>query len=439
MWVCLSAGERQSRELMRKVKTHAKAYSQAIKELETNVWDDKNKKNYKVLEVQFPNGSRVLGLPANPDTAVGWSANILLDEFSKHRDSSEIWKAMFPTILRGYSVRVIFTFKGKANKAYDLFHNAPTLQSFIGRDFEYVGERGGWSKHFVDIYQAIDMGLELRDEEGNPIEPDDLRLALGDNRAWAEDFECIASDETSAFITYDVIAACSDAQVERCPEWVRQLIRKSETNYQLYKRTKNTAALPIEALRFVTFPDNIYVGYDVARKRHLSVIWVDAKIKGVLVTVAVIDLDQTPFFVQKSVLHTILRVSDFTRACIDESGIGAQMAEETADLFGSHRVEGIPFVQKNKEMLAFGLQQNFDDQLSLIPEDKVIRDSINSVKKYPTGTGHFRFDAETTKRTGHADHFWAKALAIHAASEDVTGKPEHKSVTKRIFSEKGAF
>ena len=145
VWVLLSAGERQSRELIAKVKMHAKAYSQAIRELESDFWAD-DKTFYKMLEVTFPNGSRVIGLPANPDTAVGWSANILLDEFSKHRDSREIWKAMFPTILRGYKVRVIFTFKGKQNKAYDLFFNAPTSQRYTGREYEHVGERSGWSK-----------------------------------------------------------------------------------------------------------------------------------------------------------------------------------------------------------------------------------------------------------------------------------------------------
>lgn len=48
---------------------------------------------------------------------------------------------------------------------------------------------------------------------------------------------------------------------------------------------------------------------------------------------------------------------------------------------------------------------------------QAIRNSLHSVKKYETSTGHFRFDADRTEETGHADHFWAKALATQAASQ----------------------
>jgi phage FluMu gp28-like protein len=147
----------------------------------------------------------------------------------------------------------------------------------------------------------------------------------------------------------------------------------------------------------------------------LSVIWVDQKIKDVLSSMAVIELKAEPFFVQEYVLQTLLEVSGFRRAGIDESGIGAQLAENARDLFGE-RVECISFTPGNKEALATGLKANFEDRGSLIPPSNTIRNSLHSVKKYATTTKHFRFDAERTDKTGHADHFWAKALAVQAAS-----------------------
>jgi phage FluMu gp28-like protein len=438
MWVFLSAGERQSKELMSKAAMHARAVGIVIKELEGEYWADKATV-YKQLEIIFPNGSRIIGLPANPDTARGWTANILLDEFALHRDSREIWKAMFPTVTRGYKIRIISTFKGKTNKFYELFFGAPVKQRYNGRDFEFTGERGGWSKHFVDIYQAVAMGLDLVDEEGKPIEPEDLRLALNDDDAWQEEFECVPSDEVSSWLTHDLISSVEDARLVKEPAWVQILLAAAEANYQEYKRTKVKPALPLAALGGLEFLGKLFAGMDIGRKKDLSVIWLDQEIDHVLQTVAVIELKRQPFFIQEQVLHTILSLKGFFRACIDETGIGAQLAEGAQDRFGSSRVEGIPFTAENKETLAIGIKQNFEDRGSRIPSDSAIRSSLHSVKKYATTTKHFRFDAERTETTGHADHFWAKTLAVHATGY-AAGAVEYKSVSKRAFGGmKGTF
>lgn len=430
MWVFLSAGERQSKELMGKAAMHARAIGHAVQELENDYWTGIDTK-YRMLEIIFPNGSRIVGLPANPDTARGWSANILLDEFALHRDSREIWKALFPTVTRGYKIRVISTFKGKSNKFYELFFGAPTLHRYNGRDFEVVGDKGGWSKHFVNIYQAVEMGLELKDDQGNPGDPEDLRLALNDDDAWAEEYECIPSDEVSAFLTHDLISSVEDVKVNASPVWADLLIKAAETNYAEYKRSKVEPPLPLDILSGVEFLGELYLGMDIGRKRDLSVIWLDQKIQNVLHTAAVIELNRKPFFVQKQVLHTILNLRELRRACIDETGIGAQLAEGAQDLYGSHRVEGISFTAESKEALAVGLKRNFDDRGSVIPASNTIRNSLHSVKKYATTTKHFRFDAERTEATGHADHFWAKGLSVHAASSNAQAVSEGRDPEKR--------
>jgi len=414
-WVFLSAGERQSKELMSKAAMHSRAAGKVIREIE-NEFIGGDKTRYKQLEIVFPNDSRIIGLPANPDTARGWSANILLDEFALHRDSREIWKAMFPTVTRGYKIRVISTFKGKTNKFYELFFGAPTLQEYAGAEYKHTGDRGGWSKHFVSIHQAIEMGLDLKDEDGAPIEPEDLRLALNDDDAWAEEFECIPSDEVSAFLTHEMISSVEDVKIDKTPFWVEKLIQAALVNYTEYKRTKVRPPLPLDVLRNVEFMGELYVGMDIGRKKDLSVIWVDQKIEDVLRATAIIELKRQPYFVQEQVLHTILSQKAFKRACIDETGIGNQLAENAQDLFGGYRVEGISFTAEAKENLAVGLKQNFEDRGSRIPADNTIRNSLHSVKKYATTTKHFRYDAEKTEATGHADHFWAKSLSVQAGS-----------------------
>lgn len=413
MWVLLSAGERQSKELIAKCAMHARAYNMAIDELEDE-FKAQDGTAYKQLEIVFPNGSRIVGLPANPDTARGWSANILLDEFALHRDSREIWKAMFPTVTRGYRIIVISTFKGKNNKFYDLFYNAPTLQRFEGTDHKYLGERGGWSKHIITIHDAVEMGLELHDDEGGAIEPEDLRLALDDEEAWEEEYECVASDEASAFLTHDLITSVQDVKLNDKPDWTAKLIEAAQANYSLYKATKDEAIWPpVHILKDVLIPGDLYVGMDIGRRKDLSVLWLDVDVASVLRTLAVIEMHKMPFYVQRQVLFAILMRREFRRACIDETGIGMNLAESATDRFGSC-VEGVSFTPANKEAIANGLKENFEDAASAIPAGSTIRNSLHSVKKYATATKHFRFDAEKSEQTGHADHFWAKGLSVQA-------------------------
>lgn len=85
-WVILSRGERQAREAMNEgVKVHLRAMQMAFKELDYDF-----DASTKALEVELPGGSKITALPANPDTARGFSANVLLDEFAFHQDSRAI-------------------------------------------------------------------------------------------------------------------------------------------------------------------------------------------------------------------------------------------------------------------------------------------------------------------------------------------------------------
>ena len=86
-WVILSRGERQAREAMNEgVKLHARAYGMALDEISRD-FIAQDGTIYKELEITLPGGSRIIALPANPDTARGYSANVFLDEFAHHADS----------------------------------------------------------------------------------------------------------------------------------------------------------------------------------------------------------------------------------------------------------------------------------------------------------------------------------------------------------------
>ncbi|MCX7782203.1 MAG: terminase family protein, partial [Meiothermus sp.] len=137
LWIFLSRGERQSLELAEKAKRHCEAI-RAVAELHQEPFDVTTKQ----YVIQFGNGSRIISLPANPDTARGYSGNVLLDEFAFHQDSREIWGAVFPTITRNprYKIRVISTPNGQSGKFWELWQGGP-------------GDV--WSRHRVDLYDAV--------------------------------------------------------------------------------------------------------------------------------------------------------------------------------------------------------------------------------------------------------------------------------------------
>ncbi len=396
-WLFLSRGERQSKKLIATAKMHAQAYDIAAEEIESDYEVDG--RQYKMSELHFPNGSTITGLPANPDTARGWSANVLLDEFAFHKDSRAIWTALFPTITRGYKMRVVSTPNGKQNKFYELESN---------EKFDH---------DVVDIHRAFAEGLELRDEDGRAITPEELIAAMGDDEAAAQEYLVQYIDEATAYITYELINECEDPEIEIMPSWAALLLQKAQAGFDLYRETKVEQDLDAsDIFASVEFGGELYLGVDIGRRRDLTVLWLDEKIGRIVKPRAVISLARTPFYQQRLVLHALLGLSKLRRAQIDQTGIGAQLAETAQIKFGAWKVEGVDFTSANKEAIAGRFKESLEDHRRVLPADSKIRNSIHSVKRYSTPTGHFRFDAERTDETGHADYFWAGALSESAAA-----------------------
>ncbi|MBW5445856.1 hypothetical protein GE107_07255 [Cohnella sp. CFH 77786] len=356
-WVLLSRGERQSKELMEKVAMHTRAIGVACEELETTFRIDDQ--DIRQLEVRFPNGSKIIGLPANPDTARGFSGNVVLDEFAFHADSRKIWTALYPTITRGYKLRVISTPNGKSGKFYDL----------------WMDNTGTWSKHFIDIYMAKEQGLNL--------DIDELRKGCESEDDWLQEFCCEFIDEAGSLLPYELITPCETDEA--------------------------TFALPED---FSPIGD-LTLGVDIGRKRDLTVMWVLEYTGTLYWTRAIHVLEKQKFSVQREQLFTYLSMPRMRRACIDATGIGMQLAEEAVEAFGT-KAEAVEFTGPVKQELAITQRRTFEDKAVRIPIDRVLRNDLHSVQKITTAAGNIRYAAERSEN-GHADRFWALALSLHAA------------------------
>lgn len=364
-WVILSRGERQAKEAMEEgVKKHAKAYNLAITEMEST-YRGESGTEYTMLDVVLPGGSKITALPANPDTARGFSANVFLDEFAFHADSRKIWGALFPVISNGYKLRVTSTPNGKGNKFYDLMTDP--------------GET--WSKHCVDIYQAAHDGL--------PRDIELLRAGLGDEDLWAQEYELKWLDEASAWLPFELISG-----VEH-----------------------DLAGLPAQ---YAGGP--CYVGVDIAARNDLFVIWVVEPVGDVLWTREIIERRRVSFAEQDALLDDVFARYKVLRCCMDQTGMGEKPVEDARRRHGSLRVEGVLFTAPNKLLLATQGKEAFEDKRLRIPlGNPALRADLHKLQKVtsPTGTPRFVADSDAA---GHADRTWACFLAIHAAGQDRPGR-----------------
>lgn len=355
-WVAISSGERQVKEFMEKIEMHCRITGQVISwHEETFGYEaaDGRKEEYKVTECRLRNGSKVVGVPANPDTARGYSANVYLDEFSVHKDSREMYAAVFPIVSRGYRLWITYTPKGKQNMAYDVSRNEL------------------FSHHVVDIYEAV--------KQGCPHDIEVLRKGI-DPDLWAQEYEVQFLDEATAFLTYDMINEAEHDQAGR-PE-----------HYQ---------------------SGQVYVGMDIGRRRDLTVIWAMELLGDVLWSREVVTMLRAPFSAQEAEVERIMRQYRPQRICVDQTGMGEKFVE---DLKARHpQVEGVLFSSAVKLDLANTFRRKFEDRQIRVPADRDLRDDLHSVKKVTTSAGNIRFDVERSENS-HADRFWAGALAVHAAA-----------------------
>lgn len=340
-------------------------------------------------EVSFDNGSRIIALSANPDSARSYEGHVTLDEYAFHKDARAIYVAITPSITRGYSLKIISTPNGQQGTYYDLAKEAGLVD---GRPYT-----NRFSAHRVDIHQAIAQGC--LDRYGKVLDAEQLRADCLDDDMWLQEY-------CAQFI--------STAQ-----QWISP---------ELFEANMSEEALtgyPHIDLR------NLFAGWDIARHKDLSVVWLLELIGDVTWTRGVVEFKNVPTPKQSEEARALMRLC--RRMCVDQSGMGLSIYESLAEKF-SGQVEGITFTLANKEIMAVHAKRRMEARKARIPDTDMIRNSFRSVKKTVTATGQARFDAEHDVKYGHADHWWAFCLAEHAA-----GAPVQLGVVDYLKKEQAAI
>ncbi|HEV7926489.1 MAG TPA: terminase family protein [Verrucomicrobiae bacterium] len=400
-WLIAAPSERQSLESFQKWKNWAEAFRLAFED-EKVTREAGPESLLQSATITFPHGSRVIAVPGKPDTVRGFSANVLLTEFAFFEQPDATWRAILPSITNAKSggvkkVRLITTPSGIGNKAHDLWVKNFHAEANEGNEEEKnpslsslpsVRSSGpGWSCHFVDIYTAQQQGL--------PVNIEELKAALDDPDGWAQEFECQFLDVQSTLLPYELIGACESADA--------------------------TVYVPSEFWQSTT-PFPLVMGIDFGRRHDLTVAWTLGQLGDVHQTVEVLEMDKTATPEQVERLRP--RLQKARRVCLDYTGPGIGLGDYLAKEFGEWnpaqhklgKIELCTFSNTLKLEIFSKLRMIFEKRGVRVPISRLVREDLHSLNRVSSPTGQITYRAPHSA-DGHADRCTALALALRAAGE----------------------
>lgn len=159
----------------------------------------------------------------------------------------------------------------------------------------------------------------------------------------------------------------------------------------------------------------IVAGFDVGRTRDRSELTVFEEYGGRFTCRLLRSYTEAPFAEQEADLRRLLEVLPVARLSIDRSGIGMNMAENLATDFPQAVPEN--FTNEAKDRWATDFKITLQRREVVLPRDRDLVAQVHAIKKRVTGASKVAFDAERTARGGHADRYWAVALASAGAGD----------------------
>ncbi len=377
-WVS-SRDDIQARLFLEDCKLWSGILDLAAQDLGEVALDPEGKHSAYVL--RFANAKRIHSMSSNPDAQAGKRGSRVLDEFALHPDPRKLWSIAYPGITWGGNMEVISTHRGSHN-----FFNQ------LVREARESGNPKKISLHRVTLQDALDDGFLYKLQQSLPAEDerqemteaeyfDWVKSGAADEESFLQEYMCVAADDDAAFLEYDLIASAE------------------------YPTTANWQAIEGREL---------YAGVDIGRKKDLTVLWIIERLGDVFYTRHVETMQNMRKSEQEKIIWPWLNRCN--RSCIDATGLGIGWADDAQDKFGEYAVEAVSFTTAVKEALAYPVRSKIEERRIRIPYSPKIRADLRSVTKQVTAAGNIRFTAERTP-DGHADHFWALALAIHAAGD----------------------
>ena len=316
----------------------------------------------------------------------------IVDEAAFVDDLGEVLKAALAFRVWGGRAHIISTHNGEANAF-----------AALCRDLRDGVQPG--SLHRVTLAEALADGLYRRiceiagetwSTEAESEWEAGLRAEYGEHAG--EELDCEPAAGAGAWLAWEVIRALEDA----------------------------AAGDPAGFAKGVT-----YIGVDVARRRDLWVAAVIERLGDVLWLRELVVRQGIPFSEQRAIVGALAAHYRPSRIAVDQTGMGEAVVEQWQEDHGTHTVEGVLMSAPRRLDVATALREAAEDRRLRIPPDDALRRDLHSVRTEQGPTGAPRLLAERGDTDGHADRFWAIALACAAAASG-RGPIEGASIGTRM-------
>ena len=376
--------------------------------------------NKSMLCFQDKNGitqSRLISIPCRPPRGKG--GDISLDEFAIYNAKMQklVYDAALPVISRGGTIEMGSSPLGKIGQFYDILTDKDTY------DYERYNIPWWFCRDLcVDVPTAVKIAPSLSTVErvetfGTKI----LKMIFqnSDIDTFQQEFECSFIDSSESYIPLDLIYSNTPGKREGDLD-LSACEKMDDEEYWQYNRcidfqTYKELDLAILNYKPALHGETLFLGFDVGRTHDATAIFLIGRMPdGKKRDFARIELRNQPFEVQEETILKAYRELPIFRGRMDATGIGKPVFEALHSKLGD-RLEGVVFTPEEKEIMAIDVKRGLEQREFLLSNDKEFHRQIHSIKRTSTGGKYFRYDAERNEK-GHADSFWAWALANSAVS-----------------------
>lgn len=405
--VVLSNSKDNGREFAMKAAEVARLLGGVVEELDlapvgSDVYEEMN---YEVRVTVDGKVGRIKVLAANPRTARGFSGDLILDEFAFHEDAAAIWDAAEPILASNpdFLCRIASTGNGTGNMFYRMVTD------------------GRFPLFRVTRTDAWHAGVKIRSAlTGKEITPTEARAEALDQASYDQNYECKFTTAQGPLLSVELIDAaeredcgfvCDGEWSHNAQEWLREIGANG---------------------------GRVAIGYDVARRRHFSVLAVIERMGHEYFTRAILRMRDTALPVQEECVGQAMQwLRNRATVILDATGLGEGPADYLSRRLPG-KVRPIHFsssLPMTRELATTGerggsapaplilaarlLRLHLDGQIRY-PVDVQLRGDLQKPRRVLTPAGRATI-AAADDADGHADHFWALALAGWQLSDDATG------------------
>ena len=385
-------------------------------------------RNKTMLEFRDNGGkttSRLISIPCRSPR--GRSGDVVFDEFAIYKKSLSrtMYTAALPVLSRGGCMEIGSTPLGLQGMYSEIWHNKIKFNNFsrfmvpwymssaLCTNVDEINQIGAEN---IDIEERVaKYGKEILQDAFSAMFLDDFR----------QEYECCFLDGAQSYIPLELIH--NNTPGMRDSDWeVSDEIAEGESKEIHAFKTVDDLISGYDPEKHGI---RLYLGYDVARRRDAAVIFIIGILpNGKKISVANIEMINQTFEYQRDKIRKIMRSGlPIARGCIDATGVGADTTETLQREFTSTVLEGVIFNIQSKDALARGVKEGLEKNEYLLQNDNKFHRQIHSIKRTTIAGGAFRYDSERDEM-GHADSFWAWALANYAI-------PKHHEVKKGFYEQ----